>query len=311
MRFAMILSFLLLFGPSPLPSCAGEAPTPTPDTDAVAAVQKVAAGAEVHGIGTGGPAIYSFDAKEVKSWTQFVELLRRGEGAAGRVWELLPKKTQEFAKDDNLVGKLDMINKPDDAARLQSGVAGTIRSLLRRSDFYTEKAFKDVPLDKNLKDLLALGNKRTYLQTLRMNRELLVFAFPDHITPVPANYHMVHVRVKAGKPVILVLASSTACQWQVEVEDGGEVVGIVLCGTEPQEVAGAKAPVVYRAGRDPYWKDRWGRGEEVIWTSRDRKDKSFAQLEAGVKKITGKSLTDFQGKDTAPKDGFVVKPSAK
>lgn len=311
MRSVLVITFLL-FASQRASSQPREAPAaPKSDAEAVRAVREAAKSAEVHGIGVGNPAVYSFEPKEVKSWVQFVDLLRRKDGAAGRIWEALPKQTQEFAQNDQLVGKLDSLPHPADVTRLRSGVESTIRKLLRSSDFYTEKAFKDVALDKNLKDMLALGGKRTYLQTLRMNRELLTTAFPNHIAPVPANYHTIPVVVKRGKPVVLVLTSYGACQWQITVEDGAEVVGVILGGTEPQEIAGVKVPVVYRVGRWPDGKDRWGQGWETIWTCRDPKDKSFAELESGVKKVLDKSFSEFQATDDAPKEGFVVKPSAK
>ena len=312
MRPSAIASFLVLIAASSYPSAhAGEPVNPASDAETVAAVQKAAAGAEIHGIGVAALARSKFGGEDVKSWTQLVDLLRRREGAAARIWDALPKTTQEFAADDNLVGKLDQPNRPANAARLGIGVGTTIGGLLTKPDFYNEKAFKDVPLDKNLKDMLSLGEKRTYIQTLRMNRELLAAAFPTVINPVSTNYLSVPVHVKAGKPVILVLATFSICQWQVTVEDGAEVVGVILCGTDAQEVAGIKAPVVYRSGRDPYGKSRGDRKGEVIWASHDRNHELFPQLEAGVKKITGKSFTGFQGGDEAPKEGFVVKPSAK
>lgn len=308
--FSKAFPAFLLIVPVHFAALQADEPQPVPLEEAkiLDAVRKAAKDAEVHGIGISCSDAHGFGSSDVTNWPKFAELLRRKEGPAGRIWELLPKKVQDQVSDDKAVAGLGVRNLPPEARRLMSDVEDGIRKMLVRPDFYTEKAFKDVPLDKNLKDTIALGEKRTHLQTLRLNRVLLATAFPDHIAPVPVNYHLVPVLVKAGKPVILVLTSYKACHWQVELEEGAEVVGIILGGTEPQEVAGVKAPVVYRAGRAPDWKDRKG---DVIWTCHNANDKSFAQLEAGVKKITGKTFTDFQGKNTAPKDGFVVKPSAK
>jgi hypothetical protein len=282
---------------------------PKEDAEVVAAVRKAAVNAEIHGIGIGQPVEQGFGWEDVKNWPRFVELLRKREGPAGRIWALLPKERQDVVSDDTVVSQLGGRDPlPAPVRGLRSDTAHEISKMLKRPDFYEEKAFKDVPLDKSLNDMLALGQKRTYIQTLRMNRELLATAFPNVVSPVPANYHIVRVLVKAGKPVVLVLTAYTACQWQVEVEEGGAVVGIVLGGGEAQEVASIKVPVVYRAGVDEYFKHRKG---DVIWTSRDRNDKSFIQLEDRVKKITGKTFADFQGKSETPKEGFVAKPSAK
>jgi hypothetical protein len=313
MRVQSINSFLLLFAPA-LVVAQGSEPssTPNPDAASVAAIAKAAMGAEVHAVGISRPANAGFGAESVKSWTQFVELLRQKEGPAERIWNTLPKKTQEFASNENLVGKLDIPSEVSgDVLRLKSAVGATVGGILAKPDLYDEKAFKNVPLDKNLKDMLALGKKRTLIQTLRMNRELLTAAFPNVVNPVPANYLIAPVYVKAGKPVILVLSSYRVCQWQVEVEKGGSVVGVIVCGHGPQEVAGIKAPLLYRSGLGPNGEDRWGQKEDVIWGAYDRAQELFPQHEAGVKKITGKTFTTFQGQSATPKEGFVVKPSAK
>jgi hypothetical protein len=291
-------------------------PAPPEDLLSVELIRKAAGSAEIHGIGIGDPVVHGFNFPDVTDWPKFVELLRKREGPAGRIWELLPKGARDQVADDKVVaevvaqlGRKDRFVELSPAVRgLRNEVAGEIRKMIERPDFYTEKAFKDVPLDKNLKDMVALGDKRTYIQTLRMNRELMATAFPNVVSPVPANYHTVSVVVKAGKPVVLVLTSDLPCQWQVSVEEGGQVIGLILGGSSPQEVFGVKPPILYRAGRDAHAKVRAG---DVIGTSRDRNDKSFIRLEGGVKKITGKSFTDFQACRETPKEGFVVKPSTK
>ncbi len=308
-RGHILISACLLIGWSPLRA---EEPrnVPKQEADPVEVVRKFAARAEVHGVGISQPNAHGFGHKDVTNWPGFVGLLRKGEGPAGRIWQLLPKKRQEALLDDALVSQLGPRESPVAAVRgLKGDTAYELREMIGRPDFYTEKAFKDVPLDKKLQALVALGEKRTRLQTLRLNRGLLASAFPGHIAPLPDDYHAVRIRVKAGKPVILVLTASVACEWRVEVEEGGEVVGVILGGGNSQEVTGLRSPVVDRASSGPDGKRRTG---DVIWSCNDRDDKSFAQLEGGVKKLTDKSFTEFQGwRNELPKEGFVVKPSAK
>jgi hypothetical protein len=191
-------------------------------------------------------------------------------------------------------------------------VSVKIGQLLLRPDLYEAEAFKGVKLDKELKRLLALGDERTILQTIRMNRALLAAAFPKVVRPMPEDYHVARVVVKAGKPVILALASHEHCEWRVEVEKGADVVGVILGGGEPQEVSGIKCPVVYRVWTWPDGTSRSSRYDpQSISTCWDWLDKSYTQFQSGVKGVAGKSLSTFQGKNTAPKEGFAVKPSAK
>ena len=199
-----------------------------------------------------------------------------------------------------------------EADRLSGFVSREVGKFLYRSDLYNAEAFKDVPLDKELKQLLARGEKRTHLQTLRMNRALLAAAFPKVVRLMPEDYHSARVLVKAGKPVILALASHDACEWRVEVEKGAEVVGVILGGSDPQEVVGVNCPVVYRAW---IWPDGAKRSSthdpEAIEPCHDWTHTSYPKFAAGLKKLTDKPLDTFQGKYTAQKEGFVVKPSAK
>ena len=305
---ASVFVLLLVVRPTPLHAAQPQS-VPKQDSESVDAIRKAAMRAEVRGVWVYEPLAYEFSHKDVTNWPQMVDLLRRKEGPAGRVRELLSKRAHDLLADDALVGQVGAESPTSEVFRLKSEVATGMRKLLDRPDFYTEKAFKGVPLDKGMKDMLARGEKRTYLQTLHVNRALLALAFPEVVRQVPTDYHTVRVLVKPGKPVVLVLSSYRACQWHVEVEKGGEVVGVILCGSESQEVTGVKVPVVYRAGRDPYGKER--EGEVVGIVSYEKVDKSLRLMEDKIKQITGKPVAKFQGQYTAPKEGFVVKPDAK
>lgn len=284
------------------------------DIKAVDAIQRAARNAEVHAVGIYLTPAGRFNQDDVTDWPEFAKLLRGEGGPGARVRGLLPKQQRDLLANNAAVRGLDAgrFGGPE-AGRLRGSVSFKIgQLLLPRPDLYDAEAFKGVPLDKELKQLLALGDERTPIQTLRMNRALLATAFPKIVRPVPEDYYVARVVVKAGKPVILALASHEACEWRVETEKGGEVVGVILGGSEPQEVVGVKCPVAYRVWTWPDGTSRSSRYDpQGISTCWDLLDKSYMQFEAGVKGVAGKSLATFQGKHTAPKEGFVVKPSAK
>jgi hypothetical protein len=280
------------------------------DIKAVDAIRAVK-GSEVHAVGVSGPVVSGFNAKEVEDWPEFVKQINAEAGPGARVRGLLTKETSDRLGNKALVARIDGRGIKE-VSRLKGDLAFEIRKLLRRPDLYDPEAFKGVELDKDMKRLLALGNERTHIQTARMNRALLTVAFPKALRPTPEDYHAARVLVKNGKPTVLALCSYTACEWRVEMEKGAEVVGVVLCGGEPQGVVGVNCPVVYRAETWPDGARRSPRRDaEAIPICHDLLSPSYQQFEAGVKSVAGKSLTTFQGKHTAPKEGFVVKPSAK
>jgi hypothetical protein len=175
--------------------------------------------------------------------------------------------------------------------------------------FYDKDVFAKVELTKSLKELVALGDKRTVFQTERMNREILSLLFSDFLAETPTDYHTVHVTVKAGKPVVLVFSAYHQTRWNVTVEKGATVAGVVLFGNFAQELTGTDAPVSYRAGILPNGK----RGPTAGFSaSKEEKDEpSYRRMKAEVKEITGKEFTSFQGKYQSSVEPFVVRPGAK
>ena len=147
-----------------------------------------------------------------------------------------------------------------------------------------------------------------------MNWGLLRATFPGHIAEPPPTLQTVPVKVRAGRDVILVLSSYHTASWVVDVESGGRVVGVILCGYDPQQVSGVDAPIVYRAAYSPNG-DNLPSGMEILQGYRDFNWKTGsplpAALVAGARELTGKELTSFQFSNQASKDGFMVKPGAK
>jgi hypothetical protein len=177
---------------------------------------------------------------------------------------------------------------------IRGSVAAELRKIQDNPDFYTEKAFKDVPLTKELKDLVALGKKRTAYQTALLNYALLDKALPGCIPELPANFRTIKVDVLAGSDVVLVLSSYERCRWKVSLREGARVTGVVLCGYHAVEVVGVDAPTVYRAYYEPDGVTVFRGGTKYLFGHAEKQEE-FKELLAGVKEITGKDFTKFQG----------------
>jgi hypothetical protein len=120
----------------------------------------------------------------------------------------------------------------------------------------------------------------------------------------------VEVVVKAGKPVVLVTSSDSQCRWNITVEKGGKLVGIIQFGGNAQAVSGTDAPVAYRAGILPDGKKAPMYGFNV-WKEEDTP--TFKRFRSEIKEISGKEFTSLQGV-YQPEErtfAFIVKPGAK
>jgi hypothetical protein len=255
-----------------------------------AAVRKAAEKAEVHGVGVYGPEHSRLG--HVKDWPLLAEILRTKRGPAGRVWELLSDESRKRLSDDALVLNLRAEDRGQNPIR--GSVAAELRKIQDNPDFYTAAAFKDVPLTKDLKDLIALGKKRTAYQTALLNYALLDKALPGCIPELPDNFRTIKVDVLAGSDVVLVLSSYERCRWKVSLREGARVTGVVLCGYHAVEVVGVDAPTVYRAYYEPDGVTVFRGGTKYLF-GHDEKQEEFKELLAGVKEITGKEFTKFQG----------------
>jgi hypothetical protein len=252
-------------------------------------------------------------AKDVKDWSRLVVALRKREGPGSRVHATLPEEAQKLVADDDLLATLANpplgVPTPKRETVLKAALTDTLNKTLDRPDFYNEEAFKGIALDKSFKEMIDLGAKRTVHQTARMNWDLLAAAFPKSIPPLPPGFRTVRVEVQEGESVVLVLSSYGNCRWEVDVKRGGKVTGVLLCGSEAQEVAGVgDAPVVYRCYYSP-------EGEELPTAKHfygfDPKEKTWKAFVEGVKEITGKDFATFQGGPRSKSETFIIRPGEK
>jgi len=90
----------------------------------------------------------------------------------------------------------------------------------------------------------------------------------------------VQVRVKRGRPVILVLTSYEPVNWVVKPEPGATVLAVLRGGYYPSQVQGAGNARLTDLGRFYAYK---------------RGDAAYDRLDAEVKRLSGKSIDRFQG----------------
>lgn len=277
--------------------------------DAVRAA--VVNGTEVHAVVTYHPAICLLGQDQVLDWPSLVLAIRDRKGVAGRLWDMCGERARKAVADDKAVADLTEIPLSSDAGLLIASVGFDLKRIVRHSDFYDEATFKGVPIDKETKALIALGPKRTFLDTIRMNRALLAAAFPKIVAPVPKDYHTIRVTVGPGKPVVLVLSAYEACRWEVTVEKGGAVAGVVLGGSLYQEVGGVgDAPVVYHARQGPNRLAPFVTDKPLPYYSStdDPKGEVFT---AAVQELTGAKPVHVQRVYSAPAEPFSVRPGKK
>ncbi|MDR1368288.1 MAG: hypothetical protein LBJ76_06170, partial [Candidatus Accumulibacter sp.] len=91
----------------------------------------------------------------------------------------------------------------------------------------------------------------------------------------------VQVRVRRGRPVLLVLSSYEPVHWRIQREPGAKVVAVLRGGYFASEVSGAGDARVYDIGRVYSYK---------------RGDDNYARLDKEVRQWTGKRIDTFQGR---------------
>ncbi len=120
------------------------------------------------------------------------------------------------------------------------------------------------------------------------------------------------MKVKAGSAVILVLSGVEPCRWDIELDKGAKVSGVVLLGYRPQEVRGVDVPVLNRVRYDTA--GNIVNRDAVFYLSGKSDDpelRSFKPMEAVVEKLTGRGFTSTRGKNTSPAGGFIITPGEK
>jgi hypothetical protein len=263
--------------------------------------------AEVHYVAVSEPRFPGFTEAEITDWQGLVKALRVKDGPAAHIRKLLPKTSDEVLTDEVEKGKFRDFNPAVVGGVVKIRFVIDFQATIRKTVLYDPKVFADVELPKHVKELIDLGEKRTVFQTSRLNREILSLVFPKCIAPIPDDFQTVHVTVKAGKPVILVLSASQQTHWKVKLEKGGTLTRIILLGSYAKEVSGTHAPIDYMAGLLPNGK----RTGFETFNAMKMETVEYERLVKLVKEQTGKELTSFQAHYQSEKEPFVVTPSAK
>lgn len=232
-------------------------------------------------------------------------------GPGKRVWEFLKKDARDVAQDQDKVKRVDAwIRMPQDgsldreAILARRALESGLEEVLRRPDFYDEKAFDGVALDDESKQLLKRQKTLLMLESWVLNRRLLEASFPEAITKIQFSLEKatVPVRVVATKePITLVLCSYESVLWKVQADKGAKIEKVIVGGYHMQDVIGTDAPVTYRVYERPECVD----GESRLFAY--KKYDGYTNMAAAVRELTGAGITTSQGRysyDTGPP--FVV-----
>lgn len=132
------------------------------------------------------PEDYLLRADHILKWTDFVRALKR-QGAATadspgkHIWSLLDGTVtgllRGYMPEDELTGKQ------------KSAILEGLNGVLRRPNFYSDRAWRGIELSEVAVDLLRRGNTNlTPTERVALNRQLLYAAYPEAIDPgrIPA-----------------------------------------------------------------------------------------------------------------------------
>jgi hypothetical protein len=278
-------------------------PVPAPDRDEIA-VREAAKRAPIHAIGVSTPKIHSVFADDLADAQKLAEGLRKSNGPGHRFHQFLSDDVKLKLQDDKLVAGLNNQRMSQDATTLRLGMLHDLTKMLVQPGVYTEKAFEGVELGKEAQALIALGEKRTIHQTARLNRYLFAVGLPDGLKPPPPGFLRVRVQVVGEGETILVLTCHTLCEWDVKVDKGAKVGGVILGGYAYQSVRGIDAPIVRRV-RTASDGNRIERLDYLdCWKM---KGDDYAKYAAAVKKIVGHELTSFHGEYSPKEEPIIVR----
>jgi hypothetical protein len=271
------------------------------------AAEDVPKDTEVHYLAVYEPRFPGLTRDEITDWQGLVKALRVKDGPAAYIRKQLPKTSDEVLTEEVENGKIGKKHPEIVAQFVKHNLAVDFQKSMRTKLFYDPEVFGKLELPKHVKDLVDLGEKRTVFQTSRLNRELISLIFPKCIAPTPDDFQTVHVTVKAGKPIILVLSASQQTHWKVKVEKGATITRIILLGSYAKEVSGTDAPIDYMAGLLPNGK----RTGFETFNAMKIDTTEYERLTKLVKEQTGKALSSFQAYNHSEKEPFVIKPTAK
>src|SRR5262249_26856029 len=151
-----------------------------------------------------------------------------------RVWELVPQEAQAIALDKNQVHQINVFARRQlEGGATERGAITAMNKLrrgleevLRRPDFYQEKAFAKVTLDAGGKQLQQRHKDLSMLEMWVFNRRLLEGSFPEMVkrNVFSLEKATVPVRVVATKePITLVLCSYESVRWLIQPEKGANI----------------------------------------------------------------------------------------
>ncbi len=135
-------------------------------------------GAEV---GTGQQqdvAKYLLSESDVLNWNDFiVELKKQAQAEGDTPGKYLLSKFDKEASQQFLSAPNELI------LQRKKDLLKQINNLLKKPDFYNEKAWKNIPIPDEAKTFLS-KSELTYEERVRLNRILLYTAFPKSIKPI-------------------------------------------------------------------------------------------------------------------------------
>jgi hypothetical protein len=255
-------------------------------------------------------------------WRRFcAQLVRQGEietpSPAKRIWKLLDRPAQAIARNTEQVELLcawveashRLGDKPY-TARHRLGyihfhqLSRSVERALLRPDFYQEKYFRDIELDKEGQELLVRYDRLAALELWVLHRRLLEASFPELIEKTKFNLEnatvSVHVRA-TPQPINLVLCSYHSIRWVVKPEKGATIKNVIVGGYYPQLVVGTSARqhayVRQGMGTEP---------NERSFYAYKKDDDAYRRMAELLREITGSEITTFQGNASKDKNCFTV-----
>ncbi len=274
-----------------------------------AKLENLPPGVEVHSVGIYEPRHRGLEAAEITDYRALVTALRGKDQPGAHLRKLIRTGPVDVLTEAVEMG---IVEGAQDARQAEQRVtwhlSRNIGQAARGKVFYDKEAFAKLELPKSVREMIELADRRTPFQTERLNRDLLALAFPKCIAPTPTDFQTADIVIKPGRPVVLVTSSYSQCRWNVTVEKGAKLLGVIQFGGGAQAVSGTDAPIVYRAAILPDGK-RATTSSANVWKEEDTP--AFKAFRSEIKAISGQDYTSHQGMYQADGTPFIVKPSAK
>lgn len=145
--------------------------------------ESLPADAEVHVVSTSEPRFCGIEEDEITDWRELIKQLRADSGPGAYIRKRLRKDADEVLNEDAEKGMIDGVDPTAVPRRVRMALSKALGRAMWFKSFHDETAFAGVDLPKSVKELIALGDRRTIYQNELLNRELLAAAFPTCIGP--------------------------------------------------------------------------------------------------------------------------------